>query len=332
MIIRDDVGLSFDDVLLVPKQGVLAKRAVADISSEVVKGVNVYIPIISAPMTSVTEFPMAYAMSNAGGFGIIHRFMSIDEQVVQYKRATDYHQPEFALRGNAGVAIGINEGYERWERLAEAGCTVFCLDVAHAHHQTVARFLTKRPYSLNHTKVIAGNVATAEGARYLAEAGIDAIKVGIGPGAACSTREVTGFGVPQLIAINDVAWVIRNSYSHIRIIADGGIKNSGDIVKALAAGADTVMLGRLLAGALESPEPGQYWGMASKRVNGHHAPEGIEGVVPVTGHVKQTLASLAWGIKSGVSYGGGINIHDLRQNAEFIRVSALGKVESGTRL
>jgi IMP dehydrogenase/GMP reductase len=180
--------------------------------------------------------------------------------------------------------------------------------------------------------LIVGNVATAEAANELATkvGGIAAIKVGIGPGAACTTREVTGFGVPQLTAIMDVADALRGT--GIKIIADGGIKSSGDIVKALAAGADTVMLGRLLAGADESPHPGLYWGMASYRVNGHHAPEGVEGVVERTGPVGRTIKQLAWGIKSGVSYGGGTDLDGLRRNAEFVRVTPLSMGESGTRL
>lgn len=321
-MIRDEVALSFDDVLLVPKMGLLRKREDADISSELVKGVKLDIPIISAPMASVTEGKMAEAMALAGGFGVIHRFLSIEEQIDQFKLSG----------GNAAVAIGINEGYDRWDALYEAGCGIFCLDVAHGHHVEVAQFLTKRPFRLERTSVIVGNVATEQAANYLAHAGISAIKVGIGPGAVCTTREVTGFGVPQFTAIRDVSFVIRNSYSNIRIIADGGIRNSGDIVKALAAGADTVMIGRLLAGADESPHPGLYWGMASKRVNGHHAPEGIEGAVERTGPVSDTLKTLAWGIKSGISYGGAVDIAGLRNNAEFTRVTPNSMAESGTRI
>lgn len=331
MILRETPLLSFDDVLLIPKKGILRKREAADISSELVEGVTLQIPVISAPMQAVTESEMAYAMSRSGGFGIIHRFLSIDEQLAQYKKATDHHQPEFALKADAGVAIGVNEGYERWQRLYEAGCRIFCLDVAHGHHQTVYDFIDNAK-DVGDSNLIVGNIATAEAARFLAQLPIAAVKVGIGPGAVCTTREVTGFGVPQFSAIRDVAWLIRDSFSNIKVIADGGIKNSGDIVKALAVGADTVMVGRLLAGANEAPHPGLYWGMASKRVNGHNAPEGIEGVVERTGPVSDTLKTLAWGVRSGISYGGAVDIKGLRDNAEFVLVSPGTYIESGVRI
>jgi IMP dehydrogenase len=339
--ILDDVGLSFDDVLLVPQKGTLLKREAADISTPFfAKGWHdqtLQIPILSAPMSSVTEAAMATAMRMIGGFGILHRFCTPEEQAAMYREvyfSCNKFQPV------AGAALGVNEGYDRWEKLYEAGCRVFCLDIAHAHHDTVENFLTNAP-KREDSYLIAGNVATFHGFMFLARLGVDAVKVGIGPGAACTTREVTGFGVPQLSAILSCA-AARDSYElpnsttprqkRIHIIADGGIRNSGDIVKALAAGADSVMLGRLLAGADESPHPGLYWGMASKRVNSHRAPEGVEGAVPRTGPVEDTIKALAWGIKSGVSYGGGSNLTELRENAEFTRVTSLSMNESGIRV
>lgn len=316
------MGLSFDDVLLKPHLGVLEKRERADISAEVVEGIRIKVPIISSPMASVTESKMAKAMKENGGFGIIHRFLTVEDQI-----------KELRLAGyDCAVAIGINEGYERWYQLGENGCTVFCLDVAHAHHESISKFISEAPKDLLEDRLIVGNVATASGALFLADLGVAAIKVGIGPGAACTTRAVTGFGVPQLTAIMDVYEALSLHYPNVRIIADGGIKTSGDIVKALAAGADTVMLGRLLAGADESPHPGLYWGMASKRVNGHHAPEGVEGVVERTGPVAETLKNLAWGIRSGVSYAGATDLDELRRYAEFYQVTSLSMGESGTRI
>lgn len=332
--VTSDYGLSFDDVLLRPQRGILEKREHADISTEVVAGLKIEVPIISSPMASVTERDMAAAMYSGGAYGIIHRFLTISEQQREYQDALMFGRPA----EGAAIAIGINdeEPYKRWEILLSAGCKVFCLDVAHAHHDSIAKFIQGVPDDLRkESKLIVGNVATAFGARFLADIGVDAIKVGIGPGAACTTREVTGFGVPQLTAIMDVADALNQKYPkypHVKIIADGGIKTSGDIVKALAAGADTVMLGRLLAGADESPHPGLYWGMASKRVNGHHAPEGIEGVVDRTGPVSDTLKNLAWGIRSGLSYAGATNLKELRDNAVFIRVTPMSMGESGTRL
>lgn len=322
MIVLKDVGLSFDDVLLKPQLGILEKRQNADITSEVVPGLKVDIPIVSSPMQSVTESDMAIGMWSNGAYGIIHRFLSIDAQVKEFKEAA-----------HCSVAIGINDDYDRWDALLGAGCSVFTLDVAHGHSEAVGDYIKKAPKLLKaNSQLIVGNVATARGARFLADLGVAAIKVGIGPGAACTTREVTGFGVPQLTAIMDVYRTLKINNFDVRIIADGGIRNSGDIVKALAAGADTVMLGRLLAGADESPVPGMYWGMASYRVNGHHAPEGVEGTVDRTGPVKDTLQTLAWGIRSGISYAGVDSLKDLRDHAEFIRVTPMSMGESGTRL
>lgn len=341
---RISEALSFDDVLLVPQHGTLSKREDADLSTNLVAGVALAHPIVSAPMDSVTESLMARAMCYSGGFGIIHRFMSVEDQANRFKVPSGVGMVQVARpRPWAGAALGVNEGYKRWDALYDEGCRVFCLDIAHAHHETVNDFLSDAPSRLwDDAYMIAGNVATAHGALFLAELGVDCIKVGIGPGAACSTRQVTGFGVPQLTAIMTVHEALRLALANphdsqyinpgITVMADGGIKNSGDIVKALAAGADTVMLGRLLAGADESPHPGLYWGMASKRVNNHHAPEGVEGSVPRTGSLHDTLKPLLWGLRSGISYGGGTTIRELRDNAEFVKVSAIGNIESGTRL
>jgi len=319
--VRPEIGLSFDDVLLVPKKGILSKRKDADISSEWLPGDRISIPIVSAPMESVTDANMAKATFFAGGAAVIHRFMPIDDAVKVFWEIKGY--------SSIAMALGVNERYDRWRRLYDAGCRNFCIDVAHGHHELVYSFIDEAR-NVGDSNVIVGNIATGEAAEFLADLGISAVKVGIGPGAACTTRERTGFGVPQLTAIMEVADALKDT--DIKIIADGGIKHSGDIVKALAAGAHSVMLGRLLAGASETPHPGLYWGMASKRVNGHRAPEGVEGVVEKTGPVADTLKELAWGIRSGVSYAGATNLEELRQNAEFVRVTPMSSIESGARV
>jgi IMP dehydrogenase len=325
-MILPETGLSFDDVLLLPQRGVLTKRAEADISTYLAKDLKLYVPIISAPMQSVTEDAMATAMWDADAYGITHRFQSPMDQAKYFLR-----EAEKGVRCTAGAALGVNEGYERYDTLYDSGCRVFCIDIAHAHHTVVKSFVAGMS-RYGDEILIAGNVATSEGTHFLLNLEVDAIKVGIGPGAACTTREVTGFGVPQLTAIMNVFDVVNRVNPEVRIIADGGIRTSGDIVKALAAGADTVMLGRLLAGANESPHPGLYWGMASRRVNSHRAPEGVEGAVPRTGPVEDTLKQLAWGIKSGISYSGGRNLNELREKARFVRVTPQSMAESGHRL
>lgn len=328
---------TFDDVLLVPKHGVLDSRKNADISSELVSGLKLKVPIVSANMPSVTEHHMAAAMHRAGGFGILHRFCDIDYQVEEYKYATGI--PGY----RCGASFGIkNDDIKRINKLYDAGCRVFCLDVAHADNNRVIETIYFFKNYREDAKLIVGNIATTEAAWRLAEAGVDAIKIGIGPGAACRTREVTGFGVPQFSAIYNITsfpdgiseepGYLKREFPHLKLIADGGIKNSGDIVKALAAGADTVMIGSLLAGCDEAPNPGEYYGNASHKVNGHRAPEGSYGAVEKKGSVEDVIKELAWGIRSGLSYGGARNIKELQENAEFILCSAAGQKESQVRL
>jgi IMP dehydrogenase len=317
-------GLSYDDVLLAPQLGVLEKRKDADIRSWVTTLVDVEVPIISAPMPSVTEREMANRMLAAGAQAVIHRFQSVEDRIKQWDASS-------LILNRPFVAIGLKEGIEAVKQLSVAGIDRFCLDVAHGHHVQVGKLIEEiKDFAV--CDLIAGNVATPYGARFLVEAGADGIKVGIGPGAACRTREVTGFGVPQLSAIMNVKQELDHCGYVTPIIADGGIKNSGDIVKALAAGADSVMLGSLLAGSDEAPKPGVYFGNASSRVNGHRAPEGVEGVVPLTGPVENIIKELAWGIRSGISYGGARNIQELRQNAVWIRVAPGAALESSVRV
>lgn len=327
---REESGLSYDDVLLAPKLGVLEHRADADLSTYVTNHLLLDIPIVSAPMKSITEYKMAQAMARRGGLGVIHRFMTVEEQIEQFERGS------FATMKarNVACALGIKEGdLDRFERLSQAGCRIFVIDIAHAHCIQMKNFMEElmfnKQYSVKaeNSQFIVGNVGTIEGAQFLQDLGADAIKVGIGPGAACSTREVTGFGVPQLSAIAEISANVS-----VPVMADGGIKNSGDIVKALAAGASTVMVGRLLAGTDEAAIPGEYFGMASKRMNGHHAPEGVEGQVEQVGSVIDVLKSLEWGIRSGISYSGGRNIDELQDNAEFIHVGYGAHVETATRI
>jgi IMP dehydrogenase len=312
-------GLSFDDVLLVPQHGVLDSRKDADISSDLIESWPLLVPIISANMPSVTESKMAHAIFCAGGIGALHRFCSINEQVKMWE-----------MSGRHGInAIGLKDGVPRTEALIEKDAFLFLLDVAHADTDKIFDFIRfwRKEYADRY--LIVGNVAERYAAARLGSLGVDAVKVGIGPGAACTTREVTGFGVPQLTAIYECA---KEKDWGFKLIADGGIKNSGDIVKALAAGADSVMLGSLLAGCDEAPNPGEYYGNASYRVNGHNAPEGVSGTVEKTGPVADVIKKLAWGIRSGISYAGATNLEELRENAEWVRISEAARYESGTRV
>lgn len=319
-------ALSFDDVLLVPGRSSINSRKDIDLSSWVTNHIQVRTPIISANMPSVTGWNMAVKMWQLGGFSILPRFNSIEESVAEFKCV-------HSVDAICGVSLGVGEDTgKRFYSLYDVGARIFCIDVAHGHHDRVIKLIEEIKTQFEDAIVIAGNVATYDGCFDLAEAGADAIKIGIGPGAACTTREVTGFGVPQLTALN-VCREIKNDFPNVKLISDGGIKNSGDIVKALAFGADTVMIGKLLAGTNEAPYPGEYFGNASNRINDYRAPEGVSGAVENTGSLEDTIKQLAWGIKSGLSYARVDNIFDLHEsNVQYVVVSSQAMTETRTRI
>lgn len=325
------LGLTFDDVLLLPMYSDIASRKEVSLYSEVAPWLKLDLPIISANMDTVTGPAMANSMSLNGGLGILHRYASEDEVIDWIRRIqfTDRRVP----------SIGIQPGdYEKALRYREAGATAICIDVAHGNNYLVYDMVEK--LKNKDIPVIVGNIATKESAKRFANMGADVIKVGIGPGSLCTTRIVTGVGVPQLTAIMEC---VEGAYAGRRragIIADGGIKNSGDIVKALAAGADAVMLGSLLAGHDECPLVNgelSYRGMASSEAQmsfrgnvSNDAPEGVsKKSIPSRGKVSNTLSILAGGIRSGFSYLGARDIHELRKNAEFIQITSNGTRENG---
>lgn len=315
-------GLSYDDVLLIPKLGILETRSDASIHSVVTRGFPVDIPIISANMESVTGLKLADKMHQVGAAAAFPRFKSTKQAITLMD----------SVRYRALWSVSLDDWYALVTLLVKYDHDTVLLDVAHAHSTKVLQTVKDVVGYFPTVKLVVGNVATLSAASALMELGVDGIKVGVGPGAACTTRLVTGFGVPQFTALQEVCKVRDTVNPGVTVIADGGIKNSGDIVKALAAGANTVMIGSLLAGTNESPKPGRYWGSASYKANGHRAPEGEVGRVPRTGSVEDTVKKLAWGIRSGVSYGGAQNLNGLRKHAEFIRVSPLSAVETGVRL
>lgn len=463
-------GLTYDDVLLVPKRTSLRSRKEADLHTKLTRNIVIALPIISANMDTVTESEMAIQLARFGGMGIIHRFMSIEDNVTEIqevKRAGSFiiEKPETLprhatvvqarevmarlhisgiliadhehhLQGilsrrdilfesdqnkfvgelmtpreklitapphttltearailhkykieklplitsdgqlaglitaqdielcdqfpnatknskgrlRVGGSIGVQpDSLDRARALVEAGIDVLTLDIAHGHADQMVEMVTKlRAMFGANIDIIAGNVATAEGARDLISAGADAIKVGVGPGTTCITRIVTGSGVPQLTAVMECA-TVGKQYG-VPIIADGGIRTSGDIIKALAAGADTVMCGGLFAGTEESPgltmlRNGKKFkvvrGSASFSVSQHRrnlgleykildevVPEGVEAVTPYKGTIKELLGQLAGGIRSGMSYSNAHTIAELQNNAEFIRITDAGRRES----
>jgi IMP dehydrogenase len=342
--LRKNLGLTFDDVLLVPKLTTVESRSQVDLTTFLTKKIKLEIPLISANMDTVTESRMAIELAKLGGIGIIHRFLTIEAQVEEVKKV----KKEKLL---VGAAIGIRGDYlERTKALIKAGVDVIVIDIAHGYSTFLLKVLNELTKKFPKTEFIAGNVATAEATEALIKNGASAVKVGIGPGALCTTRIVTGAGVPQLTAIAE-CFEVANKYN-IPIIADGGIRQSGDIVKALAAGASTVMIGTLFAGCEESPALTFFRnnkkykltrGMASlmanvdrqkkdesvKRDLKKYAAEGVEAVVPYRGNVSDLVHQLLGGVRSSFSYCGAKNIKELWKKAEFIQITHASLVESG---
>jgi IMP dehydrogenase len=464
-------GLTFDDVLLVPKRSPIVSRSQTDLRTRLSRNINLNIPIISANMDTVTESGTAIALAREGGIGIIHRFMTIEDQVdeilrVKRSESVMIEQPytikpdvtvadakkemaEYGVSGLlveeggklagiitrrditfeknnkrkvselmtkevvtakagttieqakeilhkqrieklpviddkhrivglitskdilkmdehphaskdkkgrllAGAAVGVKGDYlERTEALLEAGADVLVVDIAHGHSENAINTVRMIKKAFPNCELIAGNVATGDGARDLIKAGVDAVKVGVGSGSICITRVVTGSGVPQLTAVLDSVSV-ANDYG-IPVISDGGIRNSGDITKALAAGSSSVMVGSLFGGTDESPgktlvkngkKYKMYRGMASfyaslgrkYREEGpqvvdsddlnDYVPEGVEAMVPYKGSVVEIVRQLTGGLRSGLSYCGAKTIQEMQKNAEFIKMTSAGYTES----
>jgi IMP dehydrogenase len=472
MKIRPEFGLTFDDVLLIPRRSSIHSRKDVSTGTWLVPGIHLSIPIISANMDTVTKTRMAIALAQLGGIGILHRFMTIEQQVdcvLRVKRSESLVvespltiSPEASIsqarqrmnedgigglmvvdednyllgiitnrdvllaqngdipisqvmtprerlivasknesleeaqhklyenrieklplvdaeghlaglitaqdiikvqkhpdatkdsrgRLRVGVAVGVRpDDMERAASCQAAGADVLVVDIAHGHSDHVIQMVRSLKQRFPNVPVIAGNVATAQGVRDLAEAGADAVKVGVGSGSICTTRIVTGFGVPQLTAVVDCAEAGHDL--NVPIIADGGIRNSGDLTKSLAAGASTVMIGGMLAGTDESPgatvirEGRRYKivrGMASLSANierrmlangelaieewGEVVPEGVEATVPYKGTVVDVIYQLVGGLRSGLSYAGARSIEELWQVAEFVRITPSGMQES----
>ena len=329
----------FDDVLLVPQFSAIESRSEIDISSEL--GPNTLtlgVPIISSPMDTVTEQHMAHAMEGIGGLGVIHRYNSVEQQVMIVKKAHDIGTVHVA------AAIGVGSAHlERAAALYDVGVRILCVDIAHGHHILMKKMLYDlREIFRDAVHIMAGNVATLAAFNDLADWGADSIRVGIGGGSICSTRTQTGHGMPTLESIISCASSDRSA----KLIADGGLRTSGDIVKALAAGADFVMLGSMLAGHAETPGGaifinGQkrkvYRGMASKDAQIEwrgrtSSVEGVSSTVSYRGGVAEKLHEIKTGIRSGLSYTGARNLCEFRSRALFIEQSSSGATEGLTHI
>ncbi|NGM69981.1 guanosine monophosphate reductase [Natronolimnobius sp. AArcel1] len=331
-------GLSYGDVLLVPNRSPVDSRSDVDLETPLTPSISLETPLVSAAMDTVTEAELALELSRAGGFGVLHRFLTPDEQAAQVETVVSAGE-------RVGAAVGINEDYvARGAAVVEAGVDALVVDVAHGHLERTLEAVETLREEFPETDLIAGNVATPSGVEDLAAAGADCVKVGIGPGSHCTTRKVAGAGVPQLTAVDDCANAAEGL--EVTICADGGIRTSGDAVKALMAGADTVMLGSLFAGTEEAPgavvevEGTRYKrsrGMATttaaeKRDDKEadvRADEGVEALTPYKGPVADVVGEFCAGIQSGLSYCGGHTIPAAREKAEFIRVAPSAKEREG---
>ena len=354
-------GFTFDDVLLVPAASDVLPNNV-DLSVQLADNLKLNVPFLSAGMDTVTESKMAIALAKLGGLGVIHKNLSIESQagevakVKAVEKTTD--TPKAAVDKNGSLlvaaAVGVSsDTFDRASALLEAGTDAIVIDTAHGHSAGVLRKIAEIRDHYPDTTLIAGNVATAAGTEALFQAGVDVVKVGIGPGSICTTRVVAGVGVPQLTAVYDAAAVARKWGKPI--IADGGIQYSGDIVKALAAGGTAVMLGSMLAGTAEAPgdvyeENGRkyksYRGMGSvAAMSQQHGssdryfqggvneanklvPEGIEGEVEYKGSINDIVFQMVGGLRSGMGYTGSATVKDLNDNAQFVEISNAGLRES----
>lgn len=354
-------GLTFDDVLLIPAESHVLPNEVK-LDTKLAPNLQLHIPLISAGMDTVTEGNMAIAMAENGGLGVIHKNLSIEAQVDEVKKAkgktVDPNLPHPAVDNQgrllAAAAVGVtSDTFERAESLLEAGADAIVIDTAHGHSAGVLRKIKEIREHFPNATLIAGNVATGEGTAALFDAGVDVVKVGIGPGSICTTRIVAGVGVPQITAIYDAASVAQK-YGK-KIIADGGIKYSGDVVKALAAGGNAAMLGSMFSGTTEAPgtiftnegkQFKSYRGMGSVgAMSQQHGssdryfqggvneanklvPEGVEALVPYKGDVSNIIYQIDGGLRAGMGYVGASTIEELIENSQFVQITNAGLRES----
>ena len=336
-------ALTFDDVLLLPRFSKVLPSD-TDISLNLTKNIKLKTPFLSSAMDTVTESAMAIAIAKSGGIGIIHRNLDIKKQSKEVEKVKKKNL-------FVGAAIGTNiEDLKRAKSLINSGVDLIVIDTAHGHSKKVLEILSKVKKN-SKIPICVGNIATAEAAKKLYNSGVDIIKVGIGPGSICTTRMVAGIGVPQITAVMEVSKALKGK--NIKIISDGGIKFSGDIAKAIAAGADGIMMGSIFAGTEESPGKKfkvkdkffkQYRGMGSigamsagssnryfqknYKDKSKFVPEGVEGRVEYKGNVSKIIYQLQGGLRSSMGYVGAKKLNDIKKNAKFIKITKAGFYES----
>jgi IMP dehydrogenase len=335
-------GYSYGDLILKPEYSTIKSRAKVNFETKITKNYSLSMPLIASDMSTICESEMAIAFGEIGGLGVIHRFLPIKKQVEEVKKVKEKNLL-------CAAAVGVKDYKKRVPALIESGLEILVIDIAHGHSKQAKETLKwiKKNYSNFPVDVMVGNIATANAAREFCNRGADAVKVGIGPGSMCTTRIMTGYGVPQMTAIMDC---YTQTSGRIPLCADGGITVPGDVVKAIGAGANTVMIGYVIAGTNETPgkiihkegkEYKEYMGMASydATIKRHHLDgkkadnlslhvEGEKTLVECRGPVKRILTKYLQGLASGMSYGGAKNIEDICGKAEFIEISSAGMKES----
>ena len=337
-------ALTFDDVTMAPKYSEVMPSEV-DTNTKLSNNLTLKIPLLSSAMDTVTESKMAIAMARAVGIGVIHRNLDIIKQINEIKKVK-----KFKLIVGAAVGAGPLE-IKRAEAIIKEGVDLIVVDTAHGHSKKVADIIKAIKKKNSKITLCAGNIATSDAAKFLIKLGVDIIKVGIGPGSICTTRLVAGIGVPQLSAILEVRKGVKNS--KVKIISDGGIKYSGDIAKALSAGADAVMIGSLFAGSKETPGKlikrngklfKSFRGMGSvgamnkgsadryfqtkQKDTSKYVPEGVEGFVKYKGSVEKIIYKLIGGLKSSMGYLGAKRIPILKVKPNFVKITKAGFYES----
>jgi IMP dehydrogenase len=337
-------ALTFDDILLIPRySSVLPSETNLNISLS--QNLTLKTPFLSSAMDTVTESKMAIAIAKKGGLGIIHRNLSISDQVKEIKKVKN-------TKLNVGAAVGTtNEDLIRAKSILDAGVDLVVIDTAHGHSEKVIKTLSKIKKIFSKIPICVGNIASGEAAIKLYNEGADILKVGIGPGSICTTRMIAGIGVPQVTAVMEVKKILKNK--KIKIISDGGIKFSGDIIKALAAGADAIMMGSIFAGTDESPGKKfkyknkfykSYRGMGSigamsagssnryfqknQKDKSKFVPEGVEARVLYKGPINEILYQLQGGLRSSMGYIGAKTIKEIQKKAKFIKITKAGFYES----
>ena len=337
-------ALTFDDVALVPQYSSILPYETTT-KTELSKNLKLNIPLLSSAMDTVTESKMAIAIAKSGGLGIIHKNLNPKKQALEVKKVKKNNMI-------VGAAVGTNEkDIDRVYKLLESKVDLIVVDTAHGHTKKVLTIIKKIKKISKNSIVCAGNIATGKAAKFLADSGADIVKVGIGPGSICTTRLITGIGVPQLSAVLDVKKALKNYKT--KIISDGGIKFSGDIAKAIAAGADAIMIGSLFSGTIESPgkifkhkgklfknfrgmgsvgamsvgSADRYYQKKFKNVS-KYVPEGVEGMVRFKGPVNKIIYNLVGGLKSSMGYLGAKTIQDLQKKGEFVKITKAGFYES----